>query len=194
MTPELKAELRQYAEARAKLVRRAGSPVSQTYARELVDDVQADIRIGALPWDPQCKLRDHLKAAIKKRTWLEIRHVLRITFVSLHEASNDETLLAEMEQALSLAPRLDCDPVKLLAITTMVCQQLRLRSLASGDTEAATIVRCWADGFTEKEEVMGLAGLTEAAYKSARRRLRRMIGNLASGLCEAAQDLLRGAA
>ena len=92
------------------------------------------------------------------------------------------------------APRADCDPIALLAITATLCQQLRCESLASGDIAAAAIVKCWADGFMEKDEVMGFAGLSEAAYKSARRRLRRMIGSLTAELREVTQDLLRSAA
>src|SRR5262245_55117394 len=54
-TQELVDALRQYAHVRATLVRRAGRPISETYARELVDDALADTRVGDLPWDPKCK-------------------------------------------------------------------------------------------------------------------------------------------
>jgi hypothetical protein len=194
MTPELMDELRQYAQGRAKLVCRAGRPVSESYARELVDDVHADIWIGDLPWDPRCELLDHLKAAIKKRTWLEIRHARRVSFVSLHEAANDETMPPEMEQTLAFSPRADCDPITLHAITATVCQHLRSLSLASCDVDAVAIVKCWADGFMERDEVMRLTGLSEAAYRSARRRLRRALSSLTSKLRETARDLLRSAA
>jgi hypothetical protein len=192
MTPELMDELRRYAQGRAALVRRAGRPVSETYARELVDDVHADVLIGDLPWDPQCRLLDHLKAAIKKRTWLEIRHARRVSLVSLQEAANDEATAPEMEQILAPAPRTYCDPVTLHAMTATVCQQLR--SLVRRDVDAAAIVRCWADGFMEKDEVMRLTGLTEAAYECARRRLRNAIRSLTSELREVVHDVLRSAA
>jgi hypothetical protein len=164
------------------------------YARELVDDVHADFWVGDLPWDPRCELLDHLKAAIKKRTWLEIRHARRISFISLQEAANDETMLPELEQALAPATRTNCDPIMLCEMTATVCQQLRSLALASGDVATAAIVKCWADGVMEKDEVTRLAGLTEAAYECARRRLRKAIRSLTSELREAAQDLLRNAA
>lgn len=184
-------QLRRYAQARAHQVRRAGRPVSETYARELVDDAYADTRVGDLPWDPQCALLDHLKAAIKKRTWLEIRHAHRVSLVSL-EAANDETLSPQMERAFAHARSSDCNPSTLYAMTTTVCQQLR--SLVSRDVEVAAIVKCWADGFLEKDEVIRLAGLTDAAYRCARERLRTTCRGLPAELREAAQDLLRSAA
>jgi hypothetical protein len=190
-TPELMQQLQRYAQARAKLVRRAGSPVSETYARELVDDVYADTRIGDLPWDPQCGLLDHLRRAIKRRTWLEIRHAHRVSLVSL-EAANDETMSPQIERALARAPRSDCNPTLLHAVAAAICQQLR--SLVSRDVGAAAIVRCWADGFVEKAEVLELTGLTKAAYNCARERLRNACSVLPSELREAAQDVLRDAA
>jgi len=192
LTEELFDELRRYAQGRASLVCRAGTPVPEAYARELVDDVHADIRIGALPWNPQCELLDHLKAAIKRRTWLEIRRARRISFVPLQEAANDEARPPEVEQALAPAPRTDCYPAMLHAMAATVCQQLR--PLVSRDDDAAAIVKCWADGVMRKEEVMALTGLTAAAYKSARERLRNMCRSLPAKLRDAARDLLRSAA
>jgi hypothetical protein len=191
MTPELMEQLRRYAQARAQQVRRAGRPVSETYARELVDDAYADTRVGDLPWDPQCELLAHLKAAIKKRTWLEIRHAHRVPLVSL-EAANDETMSPHMQRVLARVPRNDCNPATLYAMATTVCQQLR--SLVPRDVEVAAIVRCWADGFLEKDEVTRRTGLTQAAYRCARERLRATCRGLPSELREAAQDLLRSAA
>jgi hypothetical protein len=190
MTQEVIDELRRYAQERAKLVCRAGRPVPETYARELVDDVHADICVGDLPWDPQHKLLDQLKAAIKKRTWLEIRHARRVSFVSLEEAANDEATSSEMEEILAPVSRADCDPILL----STVCRQLRSLVLASCDVDAAAIVKCWSDGFMDKDEVMTLTGLTETAYECARRRLRRANRSLTSELREAAHDLLRSAA
>lgn len=78
------------------------------------------------------------------------------------------------------------------ATTARVCHQLR--HLVPRDLEAAAIVKCWSDGFLEKEEVMSLAGLTEAAYNCARERVHNACRVLPSDLREAAQDLLRNAA
>lgn len=158
-----------------------------------MDDVHADICVGALPWDPQRSLLDHLKATIKKRTWLEIRHARRVSFVSLQEAANDESM-AEMEQMLAPASRAACDPILLSAMAATVCQQLRSLVLDACDADAAAIVKCWSDGFMEKDEIMRLAGLTESAYERARRRLRKASRRIASELREAAQNLLASAA
>ncbi len=190
-TPELMQQLQRYAQARARMVRRAGRPVSETYARELVDDVYADTRIGDLPWDPQCGLLDHLKRGIKKRTWLEIRHARRVSLVSL-EAANDETLSPQIARALTRAPRSERNPTLLHAMAATVCQQLR--SLVSRDIGAAAVVRCWADGFLEKDEVIERTGLTDAAYRCARERVRAACRVLPPEMRESAQDVLRDAA
>lgn len=187
MTPNLIDELLRYAQDRAKLVWRAGRPVSETYARELVDDVHADICVGDLPWDPKCKLLDHLKAAIKRRTWLEIRHGRRVSFVSLQEVADDEA----MEQAFASTARADCDPIVLSAMSDTVCQQLRSVLASDIDIAAAAIAKCWSDGILEKDEIMRLTGLTGSAYECARRRLRRAIRRLASELRDAAHHLLQ---
>jgi hypothetical protein len=189
-TPEMMTQLRRYAQARAKKVRRAGRPVSETYARELVDDVYADTRIGDLPWDPRCGLLEHLTKAIKKRTWLEIRHAHRVPFVSL-EAANDVGMALQIERAFAQGARSDCNPIMLHAITSAVCQQLR--PLVSCDVDAHAVVSCWAAGFMEKDEVIALTGLSDAAYKSARKRLYYFARSLRPELRDAARDLLRSA-
>src|SRR5678815_5632899 len=60
-TPDLMKRLRKYAQTRVNMLRLAGSSVSATSARELVDDAHADTWVGDLPWDPlQCSLLEHL--------------------------------------------------------------------------------------------------------------------------------------
>jgi hypothetical protein len=193
-TPELMERLVRYAQTRARMVCRAGRPVSETYAEELVHDAHADTRLGLLPWDPfQCeRLEEHLGRAIKKRTWKEIRHGLRVPFVALHEAANDETVSPHVERALANASQSECNPIMLDSMATTACRQLRL--LLPLDHEIAAVMRCWEDGIVERDEVMKLTGLTAAAYKRARRRLRYMSRHLPFELREAAQDLLRCAA
>src|SRR5688572_16301635 len=77
----------------------------------------------------------HLKAAIKKRTWLEIRRACRVSLVSFEEAANDQTMAPQIERALASAPRTGCHPVMLHAMTATVCEQLG--PLVSRDVEAA---------------------------------------------------------
>lgn len=62
------------------------------------------------------------------------------------------------------------------------------------DLEAAAVVKCWAEGVIEKDEVMRLTGLSEAAYNCAREKLRNTSRSLPSELRETARDLLRSAA
>lgn len=192
----VKREALEYARGRVNLLRCAGRPVSTTSARELVDDIHADTWTGDLPWDPsQCSLVEHFRQAIKQRTWLEIRHANRISFVSLREAANDEDVSEqlvseEVEQTLAAAVKNRCAPSQLEATLDATCRELRARVAC---TEAAAVVECWADGVTKRNAVKDLTGLTDTAYQRARKRLFYAGRNLSSELRELAQDLLRAA-
>jgi hypothetical protein len=191
-TPELMKRARKYAQTRATLVRRAGRPVSKTYARELVDDAHADTWTGDLPWDPsQCSLLEHLCQAVKHRTWLEIRHVRRAPFVSLHGPANDGTTAPQIERALARATQGDCSPIIMRAISAAVCQELR--RLVPNDHEAAGLLQCWEEGLISRDEVLQRTGLSESAYERARKRLLYLSRYLTPTLRESAQDLLRSA-
>jgi hypothetical protein len=197
-TPELKRQAREYARGRLKLLRWAGIPASKVYPRELVDDAHADTWSGILPWDPsQCSLLEHLRQAIKRRTWLEIRHGRRVSFVPLYEPANDETISEQIvsedvERVLAEASRGSCSPIVLHAMLARICQGLRLQVVR--DHEATAVVQCWEDGCVDRNDVMALTGLTEAAYECTRKRLLYTSRQLPSELREVAQDLLRNVA
>lgn len=189
-TPELMKRARQYAQTRVTLVRRAGIPVSKTYARELVDDAHADTWTGGLPWDPsQCSLLVHLCQAIKYRTWAEIRRMRRAPLVSLHGSANDGTTSRQIEHALADATHGGRSPVILDAISATVFQELR-RLVPTGH-EAAVLLQCWEDGFITRDEAMRRAGLSESAYDRARKRLLYLSRRLPPALRESVQHLLR---
>jgi hypothetical protein len=195
----VKREVLEYARGRVNLLRRAGRPVSKNYARELVDDAHADTWSGALAWDPsQRPLVHHLRLAIRKRTWLEIRHGRRFSLVPLLEPENDEESASpeqivseEVEQALAKSSQSKCDPTMLHAMLAEICRELRLR--LAQDDEAAFIVQCWEEGSVERSVVMALTGLTETAYDRTRKRLFYAIRQLSPELCRIAQDVLRNA-
>ena len=195
-TPELKHAALGYARGRVKLLRWAGRPVSATSARELVDDVYADTWAGDLPWDPsQCSLLEHFRQAIKQRTWLEIRHANRISFVPLPDAANEEAMpdrlvSEEVEQALAVIVNDRCAPSRWLAMLEATCRELRARIDCA---EAAALVQCWADGVTERHAARDITGLTDTAYARARKRLFYAGRNLSAELREFAYDLLRDA-
>lgn len=189
-TPEVLNEVRRYAQACERRLRNAGRPVSDTCARELVDDVHADTRVGILRWDPARKLVDHLRSEIRKRTWQELRRARRVSIVSL-QVDNDEAMSPQVERALAHATQSDCNPLTLHVMTATVC--LQLRRLAPRDLEIAAVVACWEDGAVEQREILSRTGLTEAIFECVRKRIRNAILKLPIELCESAQDLLRNA-
>jgi hypothetical protein len=179
IAPELKAELERYAIRRAAMVRRAGIPVPASYASELIDDVWADTLTGLSPWDPRRELLEHLKNAIRKRTWLEIRRAHRFPLVPLHEPTEAEFPAQEP----------DSRRVILAAVTAAVCRELW--PLVSCDIDARAIMTSWLNGSVEKAEVMQFTRLSNSAYMSARRRLRLMLRGVTPEVRQAALDLLR---
>lgn len=72
-TDAVRIRVHRYAEHRSAVVRRAGWPVPEHYAEDLVHDAIADLWLGAQPWDPQ---RTHLVlrlcSIIRDRTSVEI--------------------------------------------------------------------------------------------------------------------------
>jgi hypothetical protein len=194
-TPAVKRKAEDYARVRVELLLWAGRPVSMMGARELVDDAHADTWSGLLAWDPsRCSLLEHLRQSIKKRTWMEIRHGHRVSFVPLFEPENDEAeqiVSEEVENALAEASHGNCDPFLMDAVLAKICQELRPR--VSHDDAAAFVVQCWEKGSVERGIVMALTGLTAVAYERARKRLFYAIRTLSSELREVAKDLLRNA-
>jgi hypothetical protein len=128
----------------------------------------------------------HLKNAIKRRTWLEIRHAHRGPFVPLQKAANDEYL----EPAVGHEPR--SRSILLHAITTRLVQELR--AFVGRDVEARAVLTSWAEGYLEKDEIVRRVGLSDLAYKCARQRLGSLARSLTPELCETARDLLNRAA
>lgn len=189
-TPGLMRELQRYAESRVQLLRRAGSPVSATHARELVADVCADTRMGVLPWDPQrCNLSRHLRNAIKQRTWRELRHLRRFEFVAWHEISNDGAIAEQIENTLGRSPASEGHRDALAAVLASTCQ--RLRHLARHEWEVSVLTRGWEAGLVEQDEILEGTGLTRAGYTRARRRALTMSRQLPEELREEVRALLR---
>ncbi len=191
-TSEMWREARRFAEGRVRLVRRAGRPVHKNYARELVDDAHADTWSGDLTWDPsRCSLLAHLRRAIKRRTWREIRHANQVPLVSLHGPSNDGSISPHVEHALAHASSGDCGPIMLCVLADRVCRALRI--LVPRDRAATAVVLSWEAGFIERDEVIERTHLSEDRYERARRRLLYMSRYLPPELRETAQELLRSA-
>jgi hypothetical protein len=194
-TAKVAKDAHRYAEYRANLVRRAGRAVPNNYARELVQDAHADTWLGRVTWHPErCALIVHLRGVIYDRTWAEIRRATRYPHFSIDAPANDRAWSidrAEVEQALAEPSRHHCSPVVVYAWHVRTCAELR--RLASGDREALDLLWCWEQSILDRDEVMAITGLDEAAYQRVRKRLLYVARNLPPELREAAQDQLRSA-
>jgi hypothetical protein len=94
----------------------------------------------------------HLKRTIRHRTWLEIRHGRRISFVPLPDTAANDEAAPQMEQALAYSPPTTCRPTALQELAATVCQQLR--RLVERDHDAIAVVACWEDGVIEPDEIV----------------------------------------
>ena len=194
-TASVVRQARRYAEHRAVHVRRAGRAVPSTYARELVDDAHADTWLGHVTWDPErCDLIVHLRGVIHDRTWKEIRRAARYPHFSIDAPANDRAWAidrTEVEHALAHATRNDVSPIAVCALFIRVCEELR--RMVGNDRDALAVLWCWQQSILDRDEVMAVAGLDEAAYERARKRILYLSRNLPPELREAAHDQLRSA-
>lgn len=187
-TPEVRKQARRYAEQRIPLLRGACVPVSKQTPRDLVDDAITDIFLGdGDPWDPnQCDLLTHLRGAILKRTWLEIRHRKLVRYSPFDLAEGDvETVLARERPHAS---RGDISPIVFASMIELVATELR--KIETTDGPAQVILECWQVGFVERREVMLLTGLDDETYKLARERILLRKKYLPPRLVAIVEDLL----
>lgn len=179
LSPEIRRTITRYARRRVALMCWAGIAVSSNLARELVDDVYADTMLGVLPLAPDLDLLDHLRNALRRRTWLAIRRARRVPVISLHETP--ERVLVESGQEERGA----------IVATLASVVYRELWPVVSRDVDARAIMMSWTKGYTDKSDALEFTGLSRSAYACALRRLRGMIRGVSPGVREAALELLR---
>jgi len=196
-TPRVNTELRRHAEYRARMVRAAGRacPPPPRYARELVHDAYADTWSGERAWVPsRCSLAEHLRGVIDSRTWNEIKARRHHTSLDARPIANDNDDRVGGER-LAVSDKLsasqgDISAVVLPALVARTCHALRQ---ATKEHDCIDIVRAWELGFIERDEILALTGLDEAAYRRARGRLFYTAGDLPDELRQLVRDYIRSA-
>ena len=199
-TPQVIYDLQLYAEQRARMVRASGRPCPPPaqYARELVHDAHADVWCGVLVWDPsRCSLFIQLRAAIKSRTFTEIKNARRFMSLDVRSANDggpdDDDHSDESIQVRDTGEgEVECvGPVVFPALLARVCAELR--QTAYHDHDCLVIVRAWERGFIDRDEIMEITGLDPIDYKRARERLFYASTNLPAELRQLVQHYLRSA-
>lgn len=187
-TPDVKKEARRYAEQRIPLLRAAFVPVSRRTPAELVDDAITDTWLGEGDlWDPaECDLLTHLRGAIRKRTWQEIRHRMRVRSqpFDLADGSVEDVLARERPHA----SRGDISPIMFASVIATVA--IELRKIDPADHAATEITTCWELGYFERRQVMVLTGMDTSTYNLARDRLLSRRKYLPPKLIAIVEDLL----
>jgi len=183
-----------FAERRAALVRKAGWPVPtpKDYAKELVHDAYVAVWSGLRAWDPlRMPLASRLCWLIMDRTWREIVQAKRRREeVNFDLAANDPKIGIEAALARDSAGSVRDDAqMEIVALFRRVV--LALLDLARKDEQARAVLRCWAQGFLEPDDICALTQMTTAVFLATRKRILRLSKRLPPELYEAAQDLLR---
>ena len=84
----------------------------------------------------------------------------------------------------------DISAVVLPALVARTCHALRQ---ATKERDCIDIVRAWELGFIDRDEILALTGLDEAAYRRARGRLFYLAGDLPDELRQLVRDYIRSA-
>ncbi len=188
-TLAVRETVQRFAEQRASLVRMAGRPVPKNYAKELAADAYSSIWLGLRRWDPdRIALDARLCWIIKDRTWWEIRQTKKREHVPFDLAVHDPAL--DLEAALSIdvaASAVDHTRFEIVGLTRQVIASLD--ELAEDDAVRA-ILRCWAQGFVEHDDIRALTGLSRPTFRAAYDRILRLAKRLPPELREAVLDLL----
>ena len=184
-----KAEI--YARSRARIV---NLPLDAVAADDLVQWAVLKTLDGTYAWDPdRVSLLVHVRGCIWWRARDLARHRMTYQHVSL-QAGDDEAERAEAEEGKddgnavegAASARVDepgtatermvelldrpADRVRGARISAELAAQLE----RDGDDDARAILDAYRSGFTSREEVVLLTGLTEPRYHNARRRLVRL--------------------
>jgi len=190
-TIAVRETVHRFAEWRAALVRMAGRPVPKDYAKELAHDAYTSIWLGLRGWDPErIPLDARLCWIIKDRSWWEIRQAKKRRHVSFDLAIHDPALDVEAAIAIDVAASAtDHTRFEIAGLYRQVIASLH--ELARDDENARAILRCWAQGFVEHDDIRALTGLTKPAFRAAYDRILRLAKRLPPELREAALELLR---
>ncbi len=182
MTNDLTDEILAYAARRARWIERQTGRYDPGLPRELLDDAIGDTLMSTVTWNPTTSpLAMHLKSVIRSRISTELTRLKRFPHVSLDGAS--EALEREVSEAMETERR-GISPAE-----TQTCADLvvaALRELAGDNGALEWLIDAYADGATERRDVMRVTGMTESEYHNAYRRMLRLVERLSTHLRQAA--------
>jgi hypothetical protein len=142
------------------------------YARALVLRVLGDTLLGEPLWDPDTTpLADHLRVVIKNRTEADWDRAEGPPRVSLDVVTRDGRSPVRDAADRALRER-SPDP---RAAENAAAALVELRRRAAGDAEVLALIEAKARDAKSRAEVMRLTGFSEQQYRSARRRLNRIV-------------------
>ncbi len=169
----LEERLHRYARVRANMIARAGRPVDDLYARELVQDAIEDTLDGVLAWDPdRCSLDQHLFGAIRSRTRHEYMHAQRFPHLSFDVSTASSTLIADVETSLANDEGSTASAEVATAAAHAIAEIARV---AAADPDVLALLDAYRQEATKKADVLRVSRLTAKRYEAARKRMQRIV-------------------
>jgi hypothetical protein len=191
-TREMMDRATRYARRRVKLIERFGRKVDPLYARELVQDAVGDTLDGTLTWDPaRATLAAHVVATVHSRTRHEVVRAVRLPHRSLDDSGDDNSVDGrplEVEASHALAREL-ARPIDAAERHARRAVEA-LRRASADEPLIGAMLDAFADGQTERREVMAWTGMSATTYNNVRHRLMRLVAKLPAELREDAAELL----
>ncbi len=177
-TDRMRLDLREYAQWRARGVRRMGGNVSSTYADEMVADAIADTLCGVVDWRHDAKsLYQHLEDTIKYRTRHHRKHAEHYKHdrIDAADSSADRRATRGVLEASMLHDRSGATADDAIFAGEVLDH---LRALAANDPPVLRYLGAMVAGSTTRAEIMEATGMGMKTFRNARDRLGRMVDQL----------------
>lgn len=192
-TRALIAQATAYARRRSELLGRVTRRHDDLKARELVQDALVDTLDGRVAWDPErVSLLTHVLTLIQSRTRHELARAARMPHRSLDESGDDSASdIRPIEREASLAVRTpETGRGEDVVLRARQFVDALTAALPAKDP-AHALLRAYAEGKTERADVLAATGMSAATYKNERRRVVRLAKRLDDQLLATAREVLR---
>lgn len=197
LTDHLLERVKRYARRRVGAKRVAGIPCfdPDLEAEHMATEAAALTVLGHRTWNPSVPLFQHLCGVVRSVSAEAIEHHNRVHTDVLGRLSLDDSHGDDAKLDARLVRDHGSDharrPARAVSLADARDQLVAgLRVLARGDAHVTMLLDAYESGCEERADVLDVTGMSESAYRNARRRLDRMVDALPDTLKDGAMDAL----
>jgi hypothetical protein len=197
MTDAVMDRVRRFARKRALVKRCAGVPGYDDLKAEALDMANEAVTLtvlGQRAWDPEVDLYDHLCGVVRSESTKECAKHIKFRHQSIQALALDESYGGDADVQAQITrggPDIYGRPRHQASVADARRQVIEaLRVLARGDDLVGDILDAREAGYTTKQEIVEVTGMTDNQYRAAAKRFNRMLDRLPDNLGEGAQDAL----